>query len=379
MRLRRLVLGLSLAVVAGLSACDDGGTTPGGDSVGDLDASTVNDGLGGELGPSPDSTAPDSVDTDASPPDASAPDTSAPDASADVPANPLAPPAPPGYSGAVCPALKAGANSFTSSAMARSVQVWMPPQPAGAGVVFMWHGFGDTGVNFGNAMGAAQIANQFGVIVVSAQAVLDPLESDKLVDFKDLAKQFIGEMPPTWSLFDGPGIDLQLFDDLLSCLDEEFAIDRTRVHTVGFSAGALWSTVLLLERSDWLASAVLWSGGLGSTGGLAEVVYTPYKTPARDLPVLSASGGATDVWPNAQLALVNFTKGSDELTADLTADGHDVIRCDHGLGHTVPQGAGSWGLQFLLDHHWRPEGGTLYKSIDGLGFPAYCTLELGAK
>jgi poly(3-hydroxybutyrate) depolymerase len=266
-----------------------------------------------------------------------------------------------------------------SSGLARTVQVWTPADPAGAGVLFLWHGFGDTGANFGNAMGAAQIANQFGVVVVSAQAVLDPLESEKLVDFKDLAKQFIGQMPPTWSLFDGPGIDLVLFDDLLSCLDEQFAIDRTRVHTMGFSAGALWSTVLVLERADWLASAVLWSGGLGSTGGLAEIVYTPYETPARDLPVLAASGGATDVWPNTQLALVNFTKGSDELTAALTADGHDVVRCDHGLGHTVPGGAGSWGIQFLLDHHWRPEGGTLYDSIDGIGFPDYCTLELGAK
>ncbi len=379
MGLNKFAVVCSLAVLAALSACDGGASDPGADSTGALDSAAGHDAATGDDGGPQDSIASDSAGPDSGAPDATADTSPTPDATADVPANPLAPPAPAAYSGAACPTLQAGPNSFMSSGLARSVQVWLPPTPAGAGVMFLWHGFGDTGANFGNAVGAAAIAKNYGVIVASAQAVLDPLASEKLAEFKDLGEQLFGEMPPTWSLFDGPGIDLVLFDDLLSCLDETFAIDRTRVHTMGFSAGALWSTVLLLERSEWLASAVLWSGGLGSTGGFAEVVYTPYETPARDLPVLAVSGGPADVWPSSQFPLVDFVTGSDELTADLTADGHDVVRCDHGLGHTIPPDGMSWGLNFLFDHHWRVEGGTLYKSLDGLPFPAYCAIELGAE
>lgn len=379
MGLRKLaVLVSAFALVAAVSACDGGSAEPGVDSTGGLDSAGSQDAVTGDNGAPQDSALSDSAGPDATSSDATADTSTPPDASSDAPPDPLAPPAPPAYSGAACPVLQAGPNSFMSSGIARSVQVWLPPTPAGAGVMFLWHGFGDTGSNFGIAVGAAAIAKNYGVIVVSAQAILDPLESEKLVEYKELAEQIIGDMPPTWSLFDGPGIDLVLFDDLLSCLDEDFAIDRTRVHTMGFSAGALWSTILVMERSEWLASAVLWSGGLGSTGGLVEIVHTPYETPARDLPVLAVSGGPTDVWPNAQLPLVNFVKGTDELTADLVADGHDVVRCDHGLGHTIPPGGMSWGLNFLFDHHWRVEGGTLYKSLDGLPFPDYCALQLGA-
>lgn len=365
-----LLLGLFLSgpACSGDDATDNGAdAAPGADASGDAEASA-----GDTTGPEGDTSEPGGDASDPTGEDAVDGD---PGGTPDVPPpppNPNAPPPVPTYAG-TCPTLVAGAQKFTSGELARDVTVALPAKAEGAGVLFLWHGFGDTGPNFSAMVGAQAIATKFNVITVSAQAVVDPLETEKLSPLKDLAAQFVGPLPPTWSIIDGPELDLQLFDDLHACLDEQFGVDPTRLYTMGFSQGALWSTVLILERSKVLASALLWSGGLGSTGGLIEVVRLAYQAPERKIPVLAGSGGAADIWPNAQLKLVDFAAGSAELVEALTADGHAAALCDHGLGHTVPPGGLGWGLQFLFDHVWTPKGDSSYFGHAGDGFPEYCS------
>lgn len=284
------------------------------------------------------------------------------------------PPAPAAYSAGTCPALGAGGQTFLSGTDDRQITVTLPSNPDGAGIMFLWHGFGDTDGNFSSAVGASSIANAHNVIVIAPAASLDPLESDKLKPYKDLAASFIGPLPPTWSILDGPEMDLTLFDDLLSCADEQYAVDPNRIYSMGFSQGALWTAVLIMNRSEQIAAALSWSGGLGTAGGIVEVVNMAYETPGRRIPVLAAAGGeVNDLWPNAQLALVNFQTGTNTLAEGLLGDGHVVVQCDHGLGHTIPSDGLGWGLTFLFDHEWTEDGDSDYWGFDGTGFPDYCS------
>ena len=54
-----------------------------------------------------------------------------------------------------------------------------------------------------------------------------------------------------------------LFDDLRSCVASELGGDLSHLTSFGFSGGALWNALLLMERSDTLASMVSASGGTG--------------------------------------------------------------------------------------------------------------------
>ncbi len=365
MRLRWLLMFVMVAAL-GCSASDSTGS-----SGTEEDAGTA----GGDAGTG------DAETGDAGTDDAGSGDVDEPDAEEpDVPDTPpeATPPEPASYSMGACPTLEAGANAFSSFDTPRDVTVTLPSQPEGAGVLFLWHGFGDSGPGFSTAIGAASVSEAHNVITVSAQAIVDPLETEKLKPFAGVAAA-MGPMPPTWSIIDGPELDMTLFDDLLACVDEQYGIDRTRVYTMGFSQGALWSTLLVLERSNTLAAALLWSGGLGWSGGLVEVVRFDYATPERPIPVLAASGGATDLWPNAQLTLVNFTEGTKDLVEALRADGHAAAHCDHGLGHTVPVGGMGWGLDFMFAHSWSEDGASDYFGHDGAGFPEYCTFPAAAE
>ncbi len=131
------------------------------------------------------------------------------------------------------------------------------------------------------------------------------------------------------------------------------------------------SSLLVIRRSEFLAAATLWSGG-DEEAGLVSVVY---ETPAHRTPVLAAWGGADDIWGGG---FVDFRAGAASLTGKLEADGHVVVRCDHGLGHTVPWDGPGWGWDFLLAHTWA-ESDSPWAGHDGAGFPDYCEFPEGSR
>jgi hypothetical protein len=158
-----------------------------------------------------------------------------------------------------------------------------------------------------------------------------------------------------------PVIDLALFDDLLYCLDEQLDVDNTRVYTGGFSAGALWSSYLVLHRSEFLAAAAIFSGGVD---GLFF-----YETPTRLVPSLLAWGGVKDLYAG----VFSFDQQTKALSKKLREDGGFVIECDHGLGHTVPFGGTSWAVPFVLAHRWGEPSPYATSGLDA-SFPEYCTI-----
>ena len=59
------------------------------------------------------------------------------------------------YSNGTCPAIEAGTMSFATGSDTRGAVIVMPQNPEGAGLLFLWHGNGDTPANFSAASATA--------------------------------------------------------------------------------------------------------------------------------------------------------------------------------------------------------------------------------
>lgn len=232
-------------------------------------------------------------------------------------------PAPPlrpaGEPSGTCPDLKrSGMQTLTSAGVEREAIVLLPPGSAeGAPVLFVWHGLGATAKSMVPRMGLRELALA-GAVVVAPQAL--PGSSTG------------------WTV-DLPRVDdMALFDDLRACLHRDLQVDLHRVVSSGFSAGGLWTSLLLFKRSDALA------GVLEMSGGVIPPILS-YETPAWSTPALLFDGGRTDTYRKGPL-LVRFDQNTAKLRDRLRRDGHLVVHCPHDRGHRVV----SWRIDLI--HRW---------------------------
>ncbi len=224
----------------------------------------------------------------------------------------------PEYSGGACPTLTEGTNEgFLSGGEERSFELRLPEDPVGAPVVFGWHWLGGNASQAVRYLGIGALADE-GAIVVAPESCCSPYE---------------------WNFLDQPedNVDLALFDDLLACLDDQFQVDLSRIYATGMSAGGLWTTYLTMHRSTYLAATVPFSGG---TDGIIA-----YSTPEEDIPVVVVWGGEDDLYQT-----LSFEQSSEGFTSGLLTDGHFVVNCDHGGGHTIPDDPMGIAWPFFLDH-----------------------------
>lgn len=246
----------------------------------------------------------------------------------------------PEYSGGTCPAMRDGDLDFATGDTEYEVELRIPDDPEGASVLFAWHWLGGTATQAIRYMELEEIVGDDNVIIVA------PRSDDSQFE---------------WHFLEGPddNPDLLLFDDLLSCLWQEYDVDLDRVHATGMSAGGLWTSYLTMHRSEWLASTAPLSGG--ANAGV-------YVSPTDDIPVMLSWGGPSD-----ELNGLSFHDMSLFLGDSLRADGHFVVECDHDDGHNLPPGGIGYAYDFLMAH---PKGVDPEPYADGLpsGAPAWCTL-----
>lgn len=273
------------------------------------------------------------------------------------------------YSGGTCPAITSGATSatsintgFLSAGDTRSFRVLVPstydpstPTP----VVFAWHWLNASSGSFVADGELESAIEEMGFIAVLPDRLEKP-NGDKAYFF-DWPFVEVSNAPK----------ELTFFDDLLTCVSEQFNVDSHRVYGIGVSAGALWlSYMMSTDRIDYLAAVESLSGGLGEIAGVWQIPFTPraYKFPAVVL-----WGG-----PNDRLG-VNFANASMALESALLGNGQFVVECVHTEGHGIPpieppMGSGTkfWSLwRFMLDH---PYGEPSPYAANGLpaGFPSWC-------
>ncbi|MBW2278953.1 MAG: hypothetical protein JRF63_15780 [Deltaproteobacteria bacterium] len=240
-------------------------------------------------------------------------------------------------------------------------------------VIFNFHGMGDTAQNMSGLL---------------SSLVDNPTMPFILVTPEDTDVTVLNVVNIDWHVHQvdaETNIEILMFDSLLGCLDERFGVDQDHVHVVGFSMGGFCTDMLGVIRGEQIASLATFSGGYGSNpaneelmGALSMVVNWPDPTHSNPYAQLMLYGGEIDTY-DAGLFVLNIGTASVNDTVYLGGMGHDVVLCNHGLGHTAPAPdmGGSQLVEFFTDH---PRGVTDSPyNIDGLpsDFAEYCELMPG--
>jgi len=247
----------------------------------------------------------------------------------------------PEYSEGTCPELRNGWNDdFRSAGLDRSFKMLLPEEPEGAPVVFTWHWLGGTAEEILEFVDFDELPDDEGAIVVSPSSSGSQFEWEFLADPTD-------------------NIDLQFFEDMLSCIHERYTVDMDRIYATGMSAGGLWTSYLTIHESEWLASTAPISGGA------SEDVWVP---PVRDLPVMLTWGGPTDFAVG-----FNFHSANQEFSELLQGRGSFVTECEHTGGHTIPDGAKDTIWRWFEDHPMDIEEEPYADELPG-SFPSYCAI-----
>ncbi|MGE5184245.1 MAG: hypothetical protein ACM31C_19385, partial [Acidobacteriota bacterium] len=280
-----------------------------------------------------------------------------------------------------CPTLVAGENTITTSGTTRTFQLVLPTMPVAGEhypVIFMWYWLGGSSNGF--------------ISKGEVQAAVDDQRFIAVVP-DDVGADVFGTSFNTHWPFDITQTDARMqqeftfFDDMLSCVEQQFSVNTSCVSTVGVSAGALFTDQLAQARSTTLASFISLSGGVGDT------IIKPWNGAAHKLPGVVLWGGdgppAMDGVKDILGCLgvgMDFSVASHTLEQDLTRDGHFFVECIHNCGHveppvTAPPGesayAGIW--EFAFQHpYWLAPGDSPYKTT-GLpaSLPAWCGIGAG--
>lgn len=289
-------------------------------------------------------------------------------------------PVPPLPPVAGCPTLAPGMNTITTSGKARQFILVAPAAAVSESlpVLFMWHWIGGTAEGFlerGEVQAAADDQHFLAVLPVSEGANV-------------LGTSFNTKWP-----FDitqaQPRMDeeTQFFDDMLACVEQQYAVNQNCVSTIGVSAGALFTDQLIQAKSTRLANFISLSGGVGDT------IIKPWTGAQHKLPgvVLWGGDGPPTMDGNKDILGcfgigMDFSVASNALEQGLIADGHFFIECRHNCGHVEPpldpppgesKFAGMW--EFALNHpYWLAPGASPYLE-SGLpaSMPAWCAIGAG--
>lgn len=244
-----------------------------------------------------------------------------------------------------CPTLSAGTVAgFTSGGVERSFELVLPEGAEGDGevpLIFAFHGLGGSPDQFLVDHPLSPAAATQDAILVVPQAT-------------DLGGT------PTWDPYSNPATnkDLVLFDDILFCMSEQYPIDADRVHVMGFSNGGLMTSMLLTLRSNEIASAAPFAGGLGQE----------FPDDARPIPTLVTWGGPDDVGSGTDFALL-----ADEMLTVLGERGHPLVACEHDRQHVIDEAWWPWVMRFFADHP-RTEAQAPYASGLPDVFPDWCAV-----
>jgi predicted esterase len=244
-----------------------------------------------------------------------------------------------------CPALADGKVSFSPHGIAaRSVELWVGPAGKNGPIVFFWHGTGGSPKEATYALG---------------QAAIDAIKAQGGVVAAPYHDPAAGSFP--WFLTTGAGKedDLLVADEVIACAIDKHGIDPRRIHSAGFSAGAMHTAQMSYRRSGVMASVITFSGG--------KYGDPPDQDPMSKVAAMIVHGGAKDQ------VVVSFQSISEAYRDDFKSKGRFTFICDHGKGHTVPQDIVPSAWKFFQDH---PFGATPspYAMALPASFPKYCAL-----
>ncbi len=215
---------------------------------------------------------------------------------------------------ATCPSLVAGANTMVSAEQDREFQLFWPDVDGGGPlpVVFLLHGLGGSSTGMLQATSWDESVDAEGYILVAADAANN-------ADGSQVNATDWGFIAPA---FGADNRDLVFFEDILKCLGEQRQVDTDRVYATGMSAGGLMTTFAAVNRTNIFAAAAPLSGGYN---------FEFPTAPDHKIPMIVTWGGESDTAVGT-----DFHAQALALIANLDANDHFHITCDHGRGHEIP-------------------------------------------
>jgi predicted esterase len=154
-------------------------------------------------------------------------------------------------------------------------------------------------------------------------------------------------------------------DEVVACANQKVGIDLRRIHAIGMSAGGQKTAQVSLRRSGYIASVVVYSGGLPPGD------HPPDQNPDNKFSAMIFYGGPTDISP---VDGTPYTDASNAYLQELQSKGRFGFLCDHGLGHSVPSDSQDSAWRFLQDHPYGTWPSPYAKGLPA-GFPSYCKVE----
>lgn len=202
------------------------------------------------------------------------------------------------------------------------VQIWAgrpAPNPPGGPLLFYWHGTGTV----------AQEAQQgFGMGINQAVA-----EGGIVASFIDTTSKGLVTGGTIWY-----ADDLLVADQIVACAIEKQKIDTRRIHSSGYSAGGLQTGAMLTQRANYVASGLIYSGGVIAPGGAAG-----------NVPALMCAHGAKGM----DTLGLDFADGCEKLETQTVMKGGFAVDCNDGgthidvLNRFAPA---NFGYKFLMTH-----------------------------
>jgi dienelactone hydrolase len=141
-----------------------------------------------------------------------------------------------------------------------------------------------------------------------------------------------------------------------------------RIHATGMSAGGQKTAQVSLRRSGYLASVVIYSGGI------PEGSSPPDQDPSNPLAAMILYGGPTDISP---VDGEDYTQASERYRDVMVRRGSFAFLCNHGGGHTVPNDSQASAWRFLQDHPYGTKPSPYLKGFPS-GFLSFCSLDRGS-
>ena len=244
-----------------------------------------------------------------------------------------------------CPNLSTG--PFT--VMGTSGTMWVGSK-AGP-LVFYWHGTASSAgeVDTGLPGATAEVMKNGGIVV----------------SFEDTSGTGDDTGDGVW--YTG---DFLAADQILACGMQKGLVDTARIHSSGYSAGGLQTGAMVFARSNYLASAVVYSGG-PALGGLIPG-STTFVDPSNVPATLGAHGAQ-----GSDTLILDFSDGTKKLESAVVAGGGFAIDCDDGGSHldffTIRAGVGDQAWPFLKAHPYNSKPDPYAGGLPS-GFPSYCTI-----
>lgn len=234
-----------------------------------------------------------------------------------------------------CKPIVNGTNSVIVNGRTRKFEVNLPANLSSkAAILFVWHGFLQSSTDFANTVVYDPQAGAWKRFDPNAFNI--PLITITPVD---------GNLIPVWGLdwdIVSGEKDFPYFEAMLTCVEQQFSVDTTRVYSFGFSAGAVFTNLLaaayphlfaatISESGTWFNDKAEWSE---ITVPLIGTTFMKWKWPALDPTdggaVLMTHGGGNDF-----ATVISLENSNEKALNFLYANGRDVTECTHLFGHTL--------------------------------------------